>query len=55
MYKYLLKMIFTENLVVESVGLNVLGLLGSSSSSSSSVDVSSFGCDVISAMFLTLT
>jgi hypothetical protein len=41
-----------ENLVVKSVGLNLFSLLGSSSSSS--VDASSFGCVVILSLYLTL-
>jgi hypothetical protein len=41
-----------DNLVVESAGLNLFNLLGSSSSSSS-VDVSSFGC-VTLPLYLTL-
>ena len=49
-----------ENLVVKSVGLNLFGLLGSSSyysfssSSSSSVDASSFGCFAALSLYLTL-
>jgi hypothetical protein len=41
-----------ENLVVKSVGLNLFSLLGSSSSSS--VDASSFVCVVILSLYLTL-
>jgi len=41
-----------ENLVVISVGLNLFGLLGSSSSSS--VDASSFGFVLILCLYLTL-
>jgi len=43
-----------ENPVVKSVGLNLFSLLGSSSSSSSSVDASSFGCVVILSLYLLL-
>jgi hypothetical protein len=42
-----------ENLVVKSVGLNLFSLLGSSSSSS--VDASSFGCVVILSLYLTVS
>jgi len=41
-----------ENLVVKSVGLNLFSLLDSSSSSS--VDVSSFGYAVVLSLYLTL-
>jgi hypothetical protein len=51
MFTYLRNDIY-ENLVVISVGLNLFSLLGSSSSSS--VDVSSFGCAVILSLYLTL-
>jgi hypothetical protein len=51
MFTYLWNDIY-ENLVVKSVGLNLLSLLGSSSSSS--VDASSFGCVVILFLYLTL-
>jgi len=51
MFTYLWNYIY-ENLVVKSVGLNHFGLLGSSSSSS--VDASSFGCVVILSLYLTL-
>jgi hypothetical protein len=43
---------FTKNLVVKFVGLNIFGLL--SSSSSSSVDVSLFVCVVILSVYLTV-
>jgi hypothetical protein len=43
MFTYLWKDIY-ENLVVKSVGLDLISLLGSSASSS--VDASSFGCAV---------
>ena len=42
-----------KNLVFKSVGLNISSLLGSSSSSSS-VDASSFACFVILSLYLTL-
>jgi hypothetical protein len=51
MFTYLWKDIY-ENLVVKSVGLNLFSLLGSSSSSG--LDVSSFGCVVILSLYLTL-
>ena len=51
MFTYLWSDIY-ENLVVKTVGLNVFSLLGSSSSSS--VDASSFGCVVILSLYLTL-
>jgi hypothetical protein len=41
-----------ENLFFKSVGLNLFSLLGSSSSSS--VDASSFGCVVILSLYLTM-
>jgi hypothetical protein len=41
-----------ENLVVKSVGLNIFSLLGSSSSRS--VDASSFGCVVVLSLYLML-
>jgi hypothetical protein len=51
MFTYLWNDIY-ENLVVKSVGLNLFSLLGSSSSSS--VDTSSFGCVVILSLYFTL-
>ena len=51
MFTYLWNYIY-ENLVVKSVGLNLFSLLGSSSSRS--VDTSSFGCVVILFLYLTL-
>jgi hypothetical protein len=50
MFTYLWNDIY-ENFVVKSVGLNRISLLGSSSNS---VDGSSFGCVVISSLYLTL-
>jgi hypothetical protein len=46
------EMIVNENMVVKYVSLNLFSLLGSSSSSS--VDASSFGCVVILSPYLTL-
>jgi hypothetical protein len=51
MFIYLWNYIY-ENLVVKSVGLNLISFLGSSFSSS--VDASSFGCVVILSLYLTL-
>jgi len=45
-------MIFTKIRVVKSVGLNLFSFLGSSSSSS--MDASSFGCVVILSLYLML-
>jgi len=52
MYSYICVNYIYENLVVKSVGLNLFSLIGSSSSSS--VDASSFGCVVILSLYLTL-
>jgi hypothetical protein len=51
MFTYLRNYIY-ENLLVRSVGLNLFSLQGSSSSSS--VDASSFGSVVILSLYLTL-
>jgi hypothetical protein len=51
MFTYLWNDIY-ENLVVKSVGLNLLNFLGSSFSSS--VEASSFGCVVVLSLYLTL-
>ena len=52
-YVYIPLRYIYENLVAKSVGLNLLSLLGFSSSSS--VDASSFGFVVILSLYLTLT